>query len=129
MKTALGTLLMFFAIACSAETPLTPEQRADQQVIDNLKRAGSDLSKPHPTDFYLYFPGELQARAASQELAASGFRLKRVDVAAKGQNWVVIASKAVVPGLPELTAISADLRKLAVRLSGEYDGWESAVTK
>ncbi len=28
----------------------------DQMVLDQLRKAGSDLSKPHKIDFFLYFP-------------------------------------------------------------------------
>jgi hypothetical protein len=32
------------------------EPDLDQQVLDQLKKAGSDLSKPHNIEFFLYFP-------------------------------------------------------------------------
>src|SRR5204863_6747402 len=40
----------------------------DQQVLDQLKAAGSDLSKPHSIDFFLYFPSEDAAKQAAKDI-------------------------------------------------------------
>ena len=45
----------------------------DALTLDQLKRAGSDLDKPHPMEFFLYFPTEESARQASVTLEVQGF--------------------------------------------------------
>lgn len=48
------------------------EPDLDQQVLDQLKKAGSDLSQPHNTEFFLYFPTEELANKASKNIVAEG---------------------------------------------------------
>src|SRR4051794_13152266 len=44
------------------------QANVDAAVIEQLRAAGSDLSKPHELDFFLYFPTEAAAHAASEEI-------------------------------------------------------------
>ena len=40
------------------------ETAQDQEVLDQLRAAGSNLAKPHHIDFYLYLPSEGDAQLA-----------------------------------------------------------------
>ena len=138
------TLLALLAFAtvitegCSSAMPAQPvvdvqstsrdEATADARVIESLRRPGSDLTKPHPTNYYLYFPQENDARAASHELESLGYRIKTLSTNKKG-DWVVIASNSAIPSLPSVSVTTASLSALAKRHAGIYDGWEAAVTK
>jgi Regulator of ribonuclease activity B len=130
MRKAASTLLLAMVVSCAVQPPaLTPEQRADAEVIENLKRAGSDLSKPHATEFYLYFARESSAREASIELRDAGYQLHRIGASSKAGEWVVIAGRNIVPTLAEITRLTSELNRLARTHKGVYDGWEAAVTK
>lgn len=125
----------FFAVALAfwlstsfAQAVLHTEQEADARVIENLKVAGSNLSKPHPTDYYLYFGVERNARAAATEMGRQGFVIKAIRPSTKNQ-WLVLASKPTVPSLAVISEIARELHAIAQRNSGEYDGWEAEVTK
>ena len=41
----------------------------DLSVLHRLKELGSDLSKSHTVDFFLYFPSEEQAKSATSEIS------------------------------------------------------------
>lgn len=47
----------------------------DVEVLNELKRAGTDLSNPHAIDFCLYFPNEVAARDAAAQLLNRGFAI------------------------------------------------------
>jgi hypothetical protein len=126
-------VLVFVLAACvfsvQAQTAFRDESAADARVIENLKTAGSDLSKPHPTRYYFYFPWEQSARTAAAELQQAGYTIDKIGAGLKKDDWLVLASKRVLPTLPVVAATSRDLNVLARKHSGVYDGWEAAVTK
>lgn len=98
----------------------------DGAVLSKLRQLDSDVSKPRPTNFYLYFPSRQNAEVARMELLASGFSVA-IQKSAKGQDWLCLASKELIPGLTELASLRKRFSDLARRLGGEYDGWETEV--
>jgi hypothetical protein len=100
----------------------------DEAVIIQLKKAGSDLSKPHTIDFYLYLPTESAADQAATRMRQTGFQAK-VERAAKGDDWLCLGTKQVIPELSTIQGITRDLDALAKSLHGVYDGWEAKVEK
>ena len=100
----------------------------DAWVISQLKQAGSDLAKPHPIEFFLYVPSSEAADRVAAKVRGAGFNAK-VDRAAKGSAWLVLATKAMVPVEAELAAIRKDFSALASAERGEYDGWGTPVVK
>ena len=103
------------------------QQDLRTEVLTQLRRDGSDTSKPHGFDFYLYFPTETTARQASQRLAKE----YRVDVrpAAKGPTWLCLAKTTLTPDTAPLAEIGSLFSQLAQEFRGEFDGWESDVVK
>lgn len=99
---------------------------ADRQVLDVLRRQGTDLRSPHHIDHYLYFPDKAVAERASQVLLG---RKYTVDVrpAARGREWLVFVSHTCVL-TPEIVAGTiSEMESLAAAFGGEYDGWEADV--
>jgi hypothetical protein len=117
---AVGAMLLYRTSA--AQDP------GDVSVIEQLRAAGSDLSKPHPLQFYLYVPTEEAAKRAAAVLSRQGFQVD-VRTAAMGSGWLALASKTLVPTNKALARIRQLLSKLASEEGGEYDGWEVQVTK
>ena len=66
--------------------------------------------------------------AALEMLDLPGYQAE-VKRAAKGENWLCLATKQVVPELTTIQGIKRDLDALAKSLHGEYDGWEAKVEK
>jgi hypothetical protein len=98
----------------------------DGLVIAELKKAGSNLSKPHPVEFFLYFPTSDAAERVGDTLRNDGFEVV-VGPAAKGVNWLVLAKRLLVPIEAELLAIRRRFEELAGNEGGEYDGWGTPI--
>ncbi|MGE0883904.1 MAG: ribonuclease E inhibitor RraB [Blastocatellales bacterium] len=98
----------------------------DRTVLDQLKQAGSNLSKPHDLEFYLYFPAEESAQQAAEKLEADGFE-GELRPSAANASWLCLVRKRMVPELNEIVAIRKKLTSLAREFKGEYDGWETKV--
>jgi hypothetical protein len=89
----------------------------DEAVIIQLQKAGSDLSKPHSIDFYLYFADESAAQQAAARMRQTGYQAE-VKRAAKGEDWLCLATKQVVP---ELNHDSGDHTRF--ECSGQVLAW------
>jgi regulator of RNase E activity RraB len=100
----------------------------DQQVLDQLQAAGSDLSKPHPLEFYLYFPAEDLAHKVADEIEADGYKVE-VKRAPRGGTWMCYVTRRMAPKRAEIAAMGKRFRELAQKYGGEYDGWETEVVR
>jgi hypothetical protein len=125
-------------LACGARGEKSDEKKIDQSdadevakdkdVLDQLRSAGSDLTKPHHIDFYLYLPSEADAEAAATELRSMGYSVT-VRPGANEINWVCVASRAMMPTTRELRDARVVFKRLATRYRGAYDGWEAAIQR
>ena len=113
----------FFSLFGCSENP-----DHDESVLIQLKKAGSDLSKPHKIEFFLYFPSHSVAERAALRIREAGFQVE-VRRAAKGNDWLCFATKMIVPELSALQQIRRDFSSLAASLKGEYDGWGTPIEK
>jgi len=100
----------------------------DQSVLVQLRKAGSDLSKPHNIEFFLYFPTRAVAEKAASPIRNAGFEVD-VKRAAQGDTWLCFATKTMVPELPDLQKIRRNFVTLAISMNGEYDGRGTQVVK
>jgi hypothetical protein len=117
-----GTLFV-----CSRNRP-RPTVDGDLVVISQLRQAGSDLSKPHPIEFFLYLPSEQAALRVAESVREAGFQTE-VVMGADGKNWLCRATKDMVPEHRALVEVRARFEKLASDFGGEYDGWETKVVR
>lgn len=121
-------LLLALVIGVFSLSGCSKKRDADESVLIELKKAGSDLSKPHKIDFYMYFPTQFVAEQAALRVRDAGFKVE-VRRAAKGDNWLCLATKTMVPELSAIQRVSRDFESLAASLKGGYDGWETGVKK
>ena len=115
----MGILSLF---GCSKKPDL------DESALIQLRKAGSDRSKPHKIEFFLYFPTRAIAEQAASRIRDAAFQ-GDVQSAAKGDAWLCFATKTMVPELAALQKIRRDFDVLAVSLKGAYDGWGTTVQK
>ncbi len=108
--------------------PLGTDSDADQRVLEQLRAAGSDLSKPHDLEFYLYFPTEEAASRVAGKIRSDGFNVE-VKLAAQGSAWLCYATKRMVPERNKIVALGKRFRAFAQEFDGEYDGWETSIVK
>jgi hypothetical protein len=100
----------------------------DHQLLGILARHHGPLEKRRHWVHYLYTSDEAAARMAAEAIVAAGWGLQRVDEAAQGPGWVVIAEK-------HDAQLNADAVSEARRFfegvaagvsGGDYDGWEAS---
>jgi len=129
---ALAAVLAAATFACGARpeksaAPVDAQDVAqDNEVLDQLRSAGSDLAKPHHIEFYLYLPSQEDAEGAEGELRALGYNVT-VRAAPDSSNWLCLASRTMMPTIEELTNARGVFKGLALRYQGAYDGWEAAI--
>lgn len=100
----------------------------DQQVLEQLRAAGSDLSKPHEMEFFLYFPSEEAAQQAGLKLETEGFD-GEVRSAPDRAAWLCLVYRQMVPERTKLAALRKRFNTLTRESGGEYDGWETKIEK
>lgn len=98
----------------------------DEQVLIELEKAGSDLSKPHDIELFLFFPTKEAANSAANQIKTKGFDVK-VQAGAESESWVCYVYKTMVPELQAIQKTSAYLNEIADSLGGKYDGWGTEV--
>lgn len=99
---------------------------ADASTLDQLARAGSDLTRPHRIEFFLYLPDRTGAEAVARALSAEGYatELSQEEQAA---DWRCLATRVMVPDMAALRSCRARLTELAESHQGVYDGWGTEV--
>lgn len=123
-RTSLIILLMgIFSLFGASDKP-----DPDEMVLIQLKKAGSDLSKPHGIEFFLYLPSEAAANTAASRIRDNGFQAT-VKPPLKTADWLCFATKTMVPELSELQRIRHDFERLTRELGGTYDGWGTEIEK
>ena|SRR5688572_8268574 len=100
----------------------------DGSVLNQLVQAGSDLSKTHQPEFFLYLPDKSAAEHVAGTLKADRFQAE-VQRAASGDNWLCLATKKMVLTHEGMTTLRKRFTALAAEHHGEYDGWGTPVIK
>jgi regulator of ribonuclease activity B len=100
----------------------------DRLVLDQLRRAGADLSQPREVLHYAYASTRDGADALAAAVRGDGYDVEVRDSATGGPRpWLVLATAQRV--VDEQTAEAATRRftELAGEHGAEYDGWEASV--
>lgn len=105
---------------------MRPSLRAE--VLQQLGEMGSDITRPHNFDFYLYFPSEDTAKLAAAKCRESEF-VCEVMRGATHANWLCRATITIMPNDAPLDKVGKFFNQIVVALKGDFDGWESDVVK
>jgi hypothetical protein len=101
----------------------------DAATLRQLEKAGSDLSKPHTIEFFLYFPSEPAALEAAASLRLEGYTAEVRVGGGDGDRWLCFATLTVLPAHATLVGAREQLQRLAAELGGEYDGWAAQIVR
>ncbi|MFL5778223.1 MAG: ribonuclease E inhibitor RraB [Chloroflexota bacterium] len=106
-----------------------PPSKADLDavVIQQLTKAGADLTQRRETLHYLYVPNEDDAGIAERNLSRGGRKIE-VRPAATGGSWLVLITESMIVNPATIAGIRAELEDEALKFGGNYDGWEAALT-
>ncbi len=138
--TALSTSgLLALLLASCGEAPGLPDRRgaevletygegddADLMVLDQLAKAGSDLSQATNVRWYVYFPSDEAAKAFAGLVREKGWAVER---RATENAFLCLCARSTVPTLEAIRAMREELAELAKGLEPDIDGWEAAVQK
>jgi len=122
---AIAAVALYFRSQPRAATPQDP----DAAVVAQLKKAGSNLEKPHAIEFFLYLPSEAAAHRVSDTLMVRGFSTKVAPAASGAAEWCVEAIRTMLPEVGALAALRNELGSLARSEQGSYDGWGTPIVK
>lgn len=122
----LGLYLILRGGQRERQTQAAESADADANTLDQLARAGSDLTRPHRIEFFLYLPEHTAADAVARELSAEGYA---TEVSQEGQatDWLCLATRVLVPDMAVLRSCRDRLTALAESHQGVYDGWGTEV--
>ena len=120
--------VVVFGLRGRSRAPSRSTPSTDADVIEQLRRAGSDLTKPHDIEFFIYFPQEAAAKSVASQLSQSGYRTD-VRPGAGTTHYLLLATKAMLPTEVELTRIRREFAALAASNGGEYDGWGTPIVR
>ncbi|MCX7220274.1 MAG: ribonuclease E inhibitor RraB [Burkholderiales bacterium] len=101
----------------------------DSLVLTQLRKAGSNLGKPHDIEFFLYFPSEAAAGRVASKLRGDGFGVTVSPAAGGGADWLALATRSMVPEGKELVRLRNMFTLLSSAENGNYDGWGTPVVK
>ena len=101
-------------------------EQSDQAAIDSLREGGSDFSKAHPFDFYLYHTNKAGAQRLFGDLADQGFTTSVQEGALDGE-FLCLAWLIFVPSAEMLVQVSELFEEIIAIYGGEYDGWDTVV--
>ena len=102
----------------------------EKEVLGQLREAGSDVTKPHKFEFYLYVPTESAGNLAAKKMLESGF--PGADVrpsAADDGTWLCLVTKELVPEKTNLDDHARFFNEVAAALDGVFDGWEAEIVE
>lgn len=101
----------------------------DDALLQQIAAHSKQRSRPRHWVHYLYCGDEVAARLAAVDIKGAGWAIKRVDEAAKGPGWVVIAERhRAVISASTVRDARAFFETVAARVpGGEYDGWEASI--
>ena len=98
----------------------------DAQLIDQLRKRGSDPFKPHDVDFFLAFPSHEGAELIATRLRGEGFDADVTDTPENGElRFSLHAHKSMQLTVPDMQDLSRRLTDAATEQGGRYDGWSA----
>ena len=100
-----------------------------KEVLGQLRKHGSDISKPHNFEFYLHVPTKAHAEKAVVKIRASSFAGATLSRCTSGSGWLCLATKTIVPAKADLADHARFFEQIAAALGGEFDGWEAKIVE
>ena len=107
------------------------QREKDKQVIEALKRTGSNMKKPHMIEHHFITPSRENAQQLADWGKKNGFQVSEV---LEGEYevekyWYFDLIKPTVPTIGNISEDTSLMLHLANRFNCEYDGWGCMVEK
>ena len=109
---------------------LSLEFMLNEKLLLKLKETGDHLDKERPVDHWIYFTTETDQQCFIPYVLKQRFKIvakeKTGDIK---RPYKLQISRTDKVDLSTISAITIDLKRVAMKCNGEYDGWETAVVK
>ena len=102
-------------------TKIEPGQDVDRTMIEQLRKAGFDLSTPFHIRYIFTAPTRDSAHQLTQELETRGLH---PEVSEEGGRWRIAAPQEVVLSESGMAVQRAEFSSLAGNFGAQYYGWE-----
>ena len=100
----------------------------NRRLVDQMEESGDQLEVPREIDHAARFPSRMQAAAASEALAAAGYRVDPPqEPEGAGQPWLLEFHRQERCDGEEPDRFTFAVLDLIEPHEGDYDGWGSAV--
>jgi hypothetical protein len=108
----------------------TLEYMSNQKVINQLLEGGDDLSNSRQVDHWIYFQAKQDRDKFIKFAKDNSFKVESEDYL-KGEKlpYQLRISRTDKVDLPSITKVTLQLKKEAIKLSADYDGWETFIVK
>lgn len=110
--------------------PETMEYISNLKVLDQLEKAGDDLTKKRKIDHWIYFTDNDKMNEFIKFSEKIGFKTESKDkIESNDANFRLRISRVDKVDIQSISDITLMLRKKVQELEGDYDGWETIVIK
>jgi hypothetical protein len=106
-----------------------PLSEGDARTVEQLRQAGSDTSKPHAMEFFLYLPTNRAAQDVASLVRGMGYQAQVEPSKGGDSRWLCLATRSMIPEVAALRSIRRSFTTLAASNGGEYDGWGAATVR
>lgn len=107
-------------------------EKKDREVLRELSKAGSDLSKPHRIEFHFVGYDEAKVLALAEEGKKAGYSVSSIDSMVDKdarKYWYFDLIQDVIPTEKNIFGHTAVMAKLAKKYAVEFDGWGCLIVK
>lgn len=107
----------------------TDHSDPDALLLEQMREAGSDLSKLHRPEFIFDVAHANDVDNLANELTELSFDVAVYEPEIAGEMFQVVAQCEMVLTLPTLQSLSAEFHTLAEKHHAVYDGWGAEVVE
>jgi uncharacterized protein (TIGR01619 family) len=109
---------------------LSLEFMLNEKLLQKLQQAGDQLDKERPVNHLIYFTTEADEQCFIPYMLKQHFKIvskEKTDDSKRLFKLQITRTDKV--DLSTISAITIDMKRMAMKCNGEYDGWETAVVK
>ena len=119
------SMSLFSKLFGNAPSEPVPPEDPDDVISRALTESGVDLAREQGLDFFLYFPGEREARKALRDAHRAGYDGELHDPPSEQSEWMMLLRRRMVATREAIKAERARLETLAAAHHGEFEGWDA----
>jgi regulator of RNase E activity RraB len=107
-----------------------PEHKYNEQVISQLIKAGDNLTKPRKVQHWIYFKSANNRKEFIIFIQKKGYNIDHFDLVKSDKfPYSLTFSKVNKVTYEAMNPVTKELKTIAKKYDGDYDGWETSVEK